>query len=270
MREDVYPFTTDDDKTFEVVMCGISYCDGSYEINRLNSEISVIEYIVSGSGTVCEDNKKFTANEGDVYFLKQGRNHLYYSDTENPWVKIWFNFKGNLSDYITKCYGLENKAHFYAPHLREIFEDIIEKAQCASDVNEFFDYMAGRFLKIVQNLSSVSQNNKTKKIPVASVLKEKIDNSLNSDISFDTILSQMFISKCHAIREFKKMYKITPYAYILNQKFETAKSLLTNTALPIGTIAEKLGFCDLQYFSISFKKRFSYTPSEYRKKQIQR
>lgn len=270
MREDIYPFATDGKRPFEVVLCGISYCDASYKVERLNSPISVIEYIVSGKGTVNENQTSFTAKEGDIYFLKQGRHHLYYSDKDEPWVKIWFNFSGDLAECITHCYNLDTKAHFHAPHLREKFENIIKHAQEQTSADEFFCYTAAEFLKIAQNLSDAPHGDENKKVSVAEVLKRKIDNNFNFDISFDDIVSQMFISKCHAIREFKKVYNITPYAYILNRKFESAKSLLLNTALSVGTIAEKLGFCDMQYFSVSFKKRFSCTPTEYRKKQTEK
>ena len=45
-----------------VNLCGISYCDGSYEIYREHSTIYVMEYVVSGSGTVSENGVSFTAS----------------------------------------------------------------------------------------------------------------------------------------------------------------------------------------------------------------
>ena len=270
MFEDIYPFCAENESPFEISLCGISYCDGSYKIERKKSDTNVIEYIVSGNGRVNENKNAFNAGEGDVYFLKHGRDHLYFSDADNPWVKIWFNFKGEFADAVTRCYNLENCAHFHAPQLRDDFEEVIKMAKTETKTEEFFEKSAAIFLKIAQKLSKLKNEETNKKSQVAQLLKNKIDNSADINRPFEDILKELFCSKCHAIREFRKAYNITPYAYILNKKFETAKMLLTNTALPVGAIAEKLGFCYLQYFCVSFKKRFSVTPTDYRKNKTEK
>ncbi|UKI35289.1 MAG: hypothetical protein L6V93_13935 [Clostridiales bacterium] len=52
------------------LMCGISYCDYSYRIERKNSELNVIEYIISGTGTVNDNGRIFNPREGDIYFFE--------------------------------------------------------------------------------------------------------------------------------------------------------------------------------------------------------
>ena len=41
-------------------------------------------------------------------------------------------------------------------------------------------------------------------------------------------------------------------------------SLLSNTALPIATIAERCGFCNASHFSRAVKAAFGYTPGTFR------
>lgn len=84
MREDIVSFPPNNSLPFHVSMCGISYCDGTYRIARPNSTINNIEYVISGTGTVVVNGKTFYPCAGDVFFLKAGENHLYYSDSEQP------------------------------------------------------------------------------------------------------------------------------------------------------------------------------------------
>lgn len=52
--------------------------------------------------------------------------------------------------------------------------------------------------------------------------------------------------------------------YVLNVKMMNAVSLLENTSLSIGEIAQLTGFCDIAYFSQYFKKYFGVSPTKYR------
>lgn len=265
MHEEIVSFSNQDENLpFCVSMCGISYCDGSYVIKRDNSKIYVIEYIVSGSGTVKEDNKIFCASEGDIYFLKQNKNQYYYSDKENPWIKIWMNFSGPLADSITKCYFLENSNHFYAPGLKCYFDKIIDIAKNEKDITAVNNVLAEIFLEIAQKLYYI-RGQKEKTDTVAEKLKNIIDSLNSFNTTLDNLIEPLYCSKNHAIREFKKEYGISPYEYIQRKRFKIAKNMLKNTAMPVSDIAEKLNFYDIHYFSISFKKRFGITPLSYRK-----
>jgi two-component system response regulator YesN len=50
---------------------------------------------------------------------------------------------------------------------------------------------------------------------------------------------------------------------LIRIRMQKAKELLENTDLKNYEIAEKVGFSDPHYFSISFKKMTGKTPSEY-------
>ena len=189
MYEDIISFTRQNDGApFFAGMCGISYCDGTYHITRNNSNISVIEYVVSGIGTVTENNNTFEAGEGDVYILdvyilKEGSFHDHYSDSDNPWVKIWLNFSGELARQITRCYGLENYAHFHAPEIKPLFDEIYTISRSKKSPSDISDDIAGCFLKIAQSLSYKIRDMQTCGSSVALRLKEQIDNMTDFLIS---------------------------------------------------------------------------------------
>ena len=93
-------------------MCGTTYPNRNYLINRPASPICCIEYIVSGCGHVQVGDRQFSPHAGDTYFLSQGLDHFYASDRKEPWEKIWVNLSGSFVDRLAEMYGVQNIFHF--------------------------------------------------------------------------------------------------------------------------------------------------------------
>jgi hypothetical protein len=87
---------------------GTSYCDSTYEMTRACAYQTVIEYVISGTGTVESPHGIFHPKAGDSYLLRANEPHHYYSDDKDPWIKIWVNFQGKLIDPILDAYGLNS------------------------------------------------------------------------------------------------------------------------------------------------------------------
>lgn len=63
---------------------------------------------------------------------------------------------------------------------------------------------------------------------------------------------------------FKQHMAITFVEYLTEVRMREAKKLLRNTTLPVAEIAARLAYSDVAYFSNSFKREASLSPSEYR------
>lgn len=264
MHEEIITMPQESEQPFQVQMAGISYCDGSYRIERRNSGIHCLEYIISGTGFVQENTASFTASQGDVYLLHRGQNHLYYSDANTPWVKIWMNVYGPLSDQLMTLYGLNHICHIPAvPEMETPFRTFVENARLLTQRRPNSTPAALLFHSILIGLSSLLH--KSNHITLASQVKQAIDNAPNYVITLDEITHQLFCSKSHAIKVFREAYGITPHEYILQQKIQLAMLLLQNSSLPIGHIADMLGFCDSHYFSGFFRSRAGMPPKQYRR-----
>ena len=96
-------------------------------------------------------------------------------------------------------------------------------------------------------------------------LKNYLDSHQERIVSADELAKNIFRSKDYCLKLFRREFHITPYAYQIERKMETAKSLLADTHISIGDIAEKLGYSDIHYFSNLFQKKCGCRPSEYRK-----
>lgn len=252
---------------FYVILAGTSYCDGSYRIGRAESNCLVMEYVLSGEGTIYVDGRKYIAGEGDFYMLAPGSRHYYYSDEENPWVKIWVNASGPLAAKLLEIYNPGNLVVFPDPSGGEYIRQIhrIGNESGSDGAREKHDRAAGIFLQLLQHLHGRVYRQRVKYGPETSRLKEYIDSRVTESVSLKELSELVYLSESQVIRIFKKDMGVTPYEYILEKKLEHAGLLLRSTGLMIKEIAYELGFCDEHYFSYLFRKKMGMTPTAYRR-----
>lgn len=249
---------------FSVSLAGISYCDGSYYIKRSNSDCYCIEYIISGRGTIETEQGNLFPEEGDIYLLYKGENHCYYSAEENPWVKIWINFSGELVDGLIDAYKLRHHYVFHydgEKYFREMHA-VLERKDISS--TEIMSRVSIIFHSLVQKLYELIKRDSRSISNEAQVLKNFIDSNIYSQLSTEILASHIYKSQSQTIRIFKSAYGITPYEYYTGIRIKKAMSLLRSTGLSIKEIAYKLSFCDEHYFSNVFKKYTGMSPREYR------
>lgn len=264
MKEDIKYFPRPSkSEPFMLDMTGISYCDGTYKIERKNSHIYVFEYIIDGTGTVISDGKEYTASKGDVYVLHKGCSHKYFSDASNPWTKIFFNISGELVDSLILTYGLEQMILVKQCEIYQLFLDFYEIASSQELFTKMNDLCT---LKLHEIIIALSKSNKgqSEHSEEALKLKEVLDGSINHNITIGELSASIFRSPDYTIKLFKREFGQTPYLYLINKKIEISKSLLKGTNLSVKAIASELSFCDQHYFSNLFKKMTGLSPKAYR------
>ncbi|BDD09935.1 hypothetical protein FUAX_23670 [Fulvitalea axinellae] len=77
----------------------------------------------------------------------------------------------------------------------------------------------------------------------------------------------MAMSQSSLYKKVKAESGQTVVELIRNIRLEKAGEMLTVTALPVGEIANAVGFSDVKYFGRCFRKRFGQSPSEYRQER---
>ncbi len=92
-----------------------------------------------------------------------------------------------------------------------------------------------------------------------------LKNLDKSDFTAETLERELAISKTQLFRRLKDLTNHSTSNYIRHIRLQKAAELLETTGLPIGEIAEKVGFRELTYFSSSFSNEFHTSPKEWRK-----
>jgi YesN/AraC family two-component response regulator len=97
---------------------------------------------------------------------------------------------------------------------------------------------------------------------------EYIEQFYNTDIKLTHISNLFFVNAQYLSRLFSKNMGVTFVEYIHLTRIKEAKKLLMETNNKIIDIAYKVGFNNVTYFNLVFKKNTGLTPFEFRKAHI--
>lgn len=253
---------------FNIQACGEAECDETYCVERPNSPVTCIDYIIEGKGRFVQDGVGVTAHKGDVCILRCKHHHLIRSDAEEPPRKLWFTVYGEFVNNALVSYGMGSKILIRNCDIGDLMREFIETASQRREQREIFDACSIVFLKILQKLFHAVEKQKT------DTTAERFFNLINEcgDYSkrINDIIEPLGCSKEHAIREFKREYGISPYKYITQQRMNEAKEMVETTDMWISEIAETLSFNDAHYFSYFFKDYFGISPTALRRQYKER
>ena len=126
------------------------------------------------------------------------------------------------------------------------------------------NFISGIILSLVDeehrlNFHKVTDSNLTKVI-------EYIDHNLENNITVAQIQTEFGLNKNILSNLFNSNFDMSASKYIINKKLERASSHLLETDLSVTDVAFKFNFSSASKFSSHFKKKYSVTPLQFKKK----
>ena len=264
MKESLRLFSGGSEQTpFWIRLAGVTHPDPEYRISRANSQVTVVEYVVSGAGYISFEGKLCRVSAGQIYLLPSGIPHLYFSDPEEPFEKIFLNVVGSFGGDLRQSYGIAGGI-YEDPGLAEGF---LAVPGILADEDESLAQarLQGLFVQILSALSLARRDREHGR--EATEMKRYLDTNAHRSVSAEELAKMIFRSSDYCRKLFLREYGITPYAYQLEQKIHRAKILLAETSLSVGEIAAELGYEDLHYFSNLFYSKTGVRPLRYRKER---
>ncbi len=268
MREEfIFSVSSPIDSPVNVHLAGSSWCDGDYVIERQAVDIWVLEYVESGTGTLCVDGKTCRPSAGDLYLVPARSHHRYESDTESPWIKHWVNFSGTLMPELLRIYRLEGVIHVPRFSRPELFKNLHH--QLRLHPRDAHTRIGPEFLMAVVATMAIDLQAATTRRPPSSPEAQELRDWLDTRVfspapSLDEMAERISRSRGQTIRLFKHEFGETPVQYLIGRKLEAAREMLRGSALPIKGIADRLHFSDEYYFSAVFKRKTGISPGRYR------
>ena len=254
--DDIYPLIISEyGRTYTGTPC--------YQL-RMESPVSCVQYVVSGSGVIICDDNIYTVAAGDTFMLPEGSNQIYYSNTDNNFERVWLNFKGELSRELMRIYSLDGRYVFKNTDTSVLLNETVDLLNGAKDIQVYKNICAIQLLKIIQLLHENIDNDAKVSSESIEQIRLYIDCHITENLSLSDISESFSFSKEHIIRLFKKNYGITPHKYIIQSKIRIAMIMLQSSDYTIEEISEKLCFSDPHHFSAQFCKNVGCRPSVYR------
>lgn len=101
---------------------------------------------------------------------------------------------------------------------------------------------------------------------ITNAVKKYICQHLVEDIVRDDIADALYMNVDYIARVFKRDTGMSISQYINKERINRAKLLIASTDMPVGAVADSVGYSNFSYFSKIFKQLENCTPREYKLK----
>ncbi len=232
-------------------------------------------------------NLEHTLNTGEITFFKPNTEHHINADGNNPPNAIIVSFECKsealnfFSDKILKL-NPENLKYLYSvvneskrtfdipvsdPNIKKM---PIKKSPTLGGLQLIKNHLELLLINILRDETEQNGENSTF-LPTYrnGVISKKIINvlteSVHKRLKIENIAEELNYSKSYLFKTFKDQTGMTIANCFMKLKMEHAKELLSDSEMSVTEIAEHLCFDSQSYFTKSFKKFTSYSPSKYRR-----
>ncbi len=232
----------------------------------------LIHFIVSGEGTYtihsASGERTVPLHAGDIFAIYPYDFIQYRSNPKNPMHYFWVNFNGSEGENILEYLGFSHENlvfnHNNPNNVYEMFKELFK----SNKQNDKYLLML-HFLSLMNTIRkgnlSISQPKSQPRDSLFIRAELYIQRHITDNIKASDVANFLHVDRSYFSTIFKKEYKISPYAYIQQQKIEFAKTLLRTSNYSIRELADLLNFSDIYAFSSFFKKHCGVPPSQYKK-----
>ena len=251
---------------FVVTSCGITYRNKDYFVTIKRPERNLIEYIVDGKGYIEYCGKIYNVEKGDSVIIRSGFNVKYYSDSSDPYVKLWFTATGAFAESVLSIILGEEKISVVKKNSYAVIEKLLKSIEkngieAIRDTHAFMDVI---YVMFPEKISCTAKENKSDAEDFADKIKNYTDLFLRDGITVKKTAEHFGISERYLIEQFRRKTGVTPGKYMTEKRLCEAAELLELSDFTIGEISNTLGFCEPGYFTKVFTKKFGMPPKIYR------
>jgi AraC-like DNA-binding protein len=95
-------------------------------------------------------------------------------------------------------------------------------------------------------------------------VQDYVEAHLDDRLTLTEIAGVACLSPYHFSRSFKQAVGVGPQRYVLQRRFERAKTLIRRTDQPLALIAQEAGFTDQSHLTSIFRREIGVTPGQFR------
>lgn len=215
-----------------------------------------LTFVIDGSLNYRINGQSFTLGPGDAMFCPEGGIRKREKGTERTnYISINFRCSGSDVPLMPYC-------------MRDIYCHDID--YCVSKLLGIY-YQNGKYtlkkcsclieyvlFEMLERLSDEEENRHV------ALMKRYISYNWYRKISLDEISEAAHLSRSYSSAVFKKTVGMSISDYIIDIRISRACEMLRFSNESVADIADKTGFCDIFYFSKTFKRIKGISPLQYR------
>ena len=218
----------------------------------------VIIYVLEGAGYF--NGERIEAGEGFITTPLERTD--YFSDNENPWKCFWIAVDGNSAENICKKYIAPNEKHVFSYDFRFGLADFIGthfmNKEILTETHALY-----LFFYLMSKHETRNMSDKNLYVEQAKIF---IHLYFGKSITVKDVAAAVKLSDRYLYNLFIKHLGISPKQMLNDVRIRRAEVLLSRTKLPVGEVAQAVGYSDALAFSRFFSKVKGISPSSFRNK----
>lgn len=124
---------------------------------------------------------------------------------------------------------------------------------------EIIDFLSAQFEMIMNSTGNFTRDS------IIDVILNYIDHNYSENITLENISPIFGYNSSYLGKIFTEKIGISFHTYLDDVRIEKSKELLSGTKLQVYRIAKQVGYSNVDYFHIKFKKKTGISPATYRK-----
>lgn len=205
-------------------------------------DCTTIYYVLSGCGTVYQDEKEFPVRGGQAFIILPGKSASWRPDKHDPWEYQWVGFTGTLSHRFAEL-----------PVVFDVPQNVFAKLEDLSAVNTHTEYrLASELFMLFYLLLEPKREQRSYVQQIA----DHIQASYMQKLSVEDLARQFRMDRSYLNRQFKKATGQSIKEYITYVRLDRAVWYLAR-GYSVKETAGLCGFNDVSNFSKAFKQHHS-------------
>ncbi|MDC7241756.1 MAG: AraC family transcriptional regulator [Spirochaetales bacterium] len=143
----------------------------------------------------------------------------------------------------------------------------IERLNSRSSLADLIRNAERHYIRLVQECQKIRKNPSGHSHVKVTQSKQYISRHLHERLTLEDIAEEVGINPSYLSELFVRCENMSLSEYVIHQKIQLSRSLLTYTDTPLIEIAAFLGFSSQSHFGNHFKRICGITPGKYRQKQ---
>lgn len=228
--------------------------NGSYMVNDKYYEVKAGDIIVCNAETIHGENPDELCNMttyciaiSNVAFVGLKDNSICDDEKTTPVVSCGF-----LAGQVGEIFRLVHTLSFDPSHM----SDICSCLSC-SVLLLTFEILKSR-------KRNTHSHNRISAAATADRIRKYLDNNYRSAVSLDKIAEDLKLNKYYLSHVFKDEFGVSPIQYSMKRRIGEAQNLLMESSMPIGEIADELGFSSVCHLNSMFSQYVGMPPGKYR------
>jgi AraC-like DNA-binding protein len=238
-----------------------------FDLQNQNSALSAgitqkADYIVGADALALDNRVLFYIQNGLMNKLENFVSDMPLFSIREPFPSTSEELETEFVIYATLCLKTVMDEGLDLKKSLSIFDIYISKIPQLTNVEHFVSLCTQISIDYCTQMVDLQQTRQNSNI--VTQCTQFIKTHLDSKITLEDLADHCHSSKRTISRHFAKYHNISASEYILQTKLKEAAFLLTNSAFSLVEISIQLAFSSQSHFSDAFKKKYNYTPQQYR------